>query len=169
MGPPPRHSHLLLGPRTRPPSRRNPPSLAHPNAARDKSKSSHRFWAPPLPHRPERLPPQTPPRKRFQQRKPSFHRRQVPSNVPARMPGQRHLRHDPLRQTLLLRLFEGARRRRRAAEGSYYSSAGVEADDVEGSERFGCSAGEFFGRAAAGWSFDRSTALEEEEPEQQYQ
>jgi hypothetical protein len=123
VGPPTCHRRLLLGPRARLASRRNPPSLEHPNALQNKSQSRHRLRPPPAPHRPQRMSPHTPPRKRLR-RKPSSRNDPATSHVAADLPSQRNLRHDPLRQTLFLGLFERSQR-----QTQMLNSSCIQADD----------------------------------------
>ena len=161
VGPPTRHRHHLLDPRARPPSRRNPSSLEHPNALQDQSQSRHRLRPPPSPHRPKRLPPQTPPRKRLHH-EPSSRSNPSTDHVAAHLPSQRDFRHDPLRQTFLLGLFERSQRQTKVFDSPY-----VETNDVEVSEcDYDGSTNRRFGRAES-QRFNRAAC--EAGPPQQYQ
>jgi hypothetical protein len=161
VGPPPRHRHHLLDPRARPPSRRNPSSLEHSNALQNKGKSRHRIRLTPPPDRPKRLPPQTPPRKRLHH-EPSSRSNPSTDHVAAHLPSQRDFRHDPLRQTFLLGVFERSQRQTQMLDSPY-----IEADDVEVSEcDYDRSANMRFGRAES-QRFNRAAC--EAGPPQQYQ
>jgi hypothetical protein len=130
VGPQTCHRHHVLDPGARPPSRRNPSSLEHPNALQDQSQSRHGIRLTPPPHRPKRVPPQTTPRKRLHN-EPSGRSNPAPNHVTAHLPSQRNLSHDPLRQTFLLGLFKRSQRQTQMLDSPYVEAADVEVGECD--------------------------------------